>query len=408
MLCIHSQFEQATMLSARARAFSVEQLLGKPDNQQTDVLGSGGSHCLQGACEGDFHKFVKTVYDESGRHEVQVELCHGDLWQAFHRLGTEMIITKSGRRMFPAVRVRILGVREDVQYRVSLDFQSLDDHKYRYVYHSSKWMVAGTGDPPPTNQRYSHPDCPLSGRHLINQVISFEKLKLTNRDDPESGQMSLVSMQRYIPRIHVDILNTNMELQARYMTSFPQTSFMAVTAYQNQQITRLKIARNPFAKGFRDSDKSRTSLEAVMSSFCSYMILRNTSSRKRCLPSEATDLPKKTYKPSPASVVHTTTTNRWLHGQPTANHIFVQAVPGSIYGLSACCYNWSRDDELKESAQSPYGMCCSPPSWKYPGLQYPGIHDSYHQIFPRHQTSIKRGIIPHSEIDIKQELKTDT
>ena len=34
---------------------------------------------------------------------------------------------------------------------------------------------------------------------------------------------------------------------------FPETQFTAVTAYQNQCITKLKIESNPFAKGFRDS-----------------------------------------------------------------------------------------------------------------------------------------------------------
>ena len=34
---------------------------------------------------------------------------------------------------------------------------------------------------------------------------------------------------------------------------FEETQFTAVTAYQNQQITRLKIESNPFAKGFRDA-----------------------------------------------------------------------------------------------------------------------------------------------------------
>jgi T-box protein 20 len=36
---------------------------------------------------------------------------------------------------------------------------------------------------------------------------------------------------------------------------FPETSFIAVTAYQNQLITKLKIDSNPFAKGFRDSSR---------------------------------------------------------------------------------------------------------------------------------------------------------
>ena len=37
--------------------------------------------------------------------------------------------------------------------------------------------------------------------------------------------------------------------------SFQETAFMAVTAYQNQLITKLKIDSNPFAKGFRDSSR---------------------------------------------------------------------------------------------------------------------------------------------------------
>lgn len=37
------------------------------------------------------------------------------------------------------------------------------------------------------------------------------------------------------------------------MFVFPETQFIAVTAYQNADITQLKIDHNPFAKGFRDN-----------------------------------------------------------------------------------------------------------------------------------------------------------
>ena len=36
------------------------------------------------------------------------------------------------------------------------------------------------------------------------------------------------------------------------MSLFQKTTFVAVTAYQNQLVTQLKIEQNPFAKGFRD------------------------------------------------------------------------------------------------------------------------------------------------------------
>lgn len=34
---------------------------------------------------------------------------------------------------------------------------------------------------------------------------------------------------------------------------FPETTFVAVTAYQNEEVTQLKITNNPFAKAFRES-----------------------------------------------------------------------------------------------------------------------------------------------------------
>ena len=36
---------------------------------------------------------------------------------------------------------------------------------------------------------------------------------------------------------------------------FPETSFIAVTSYQNPHMTKLKIDNNPFAKAFRDGKR---------------------------------------------------------------------------------------------------------------------------------------------------------
>ena len=68
-------------------------------------------------------------------------------------------------------------------------------------------------------------------------------------------------MHKYQPRVHVvrrersnPIQNAKVDLRREdYKTFvFTETQFMAVTAYQNQLITKLKIEKNPFAKGFRD------------------------------------------------------------------------------------------------------------------------------------------------------------
>ncbi|CAL8249870.1 unnamed protein product [Boreogadus saida] len=61
-------------------------------------------------------------------------------------------------------------------------------------------------------------------------------------------------MHRYHPRFHIiqadDMFSVRWSVFQTF--SFPETAFMAVTAYQNTKITKLKINHNPFAKGFRD------------------------------------------------------------------------------------------------------------------------------------------------------------
>ncbi|TNN35590.1 T-box transcription factor TBX15 [Liparis tanakae] len=89
-------------------------------------------------------------------------------------------------------------------------------------------------------------------------------------------QIILHSMHKYQPRVHVIRKDFSSELSQNKAVpsgdgvktfSFPETVFTTVTAYQNQQITRLKIDRNPFAKGFRDSGRNRTGLEAIMETY---------------------------------------------------------------------------------------------------------------------------------------------
>ncbi|KAH0550246.1 hypothetical protein KQX54_018351 [Cotesia glomerata] len=65
----------------------------------------------------------------------------------------------------------------------------------------------------------------------------------------------LNSMHKYQPRFHLVRANDVLKLPYSTFRSyvFKETEFIAVTAYQNEKITQLKIDNNPFAKGFRDT-----------------------------------------------------------------------------------------------------------------------------------------------------------
>uniref|UniRef100_T1J4A7 T-box domain-containing protein n=1 Tax=Strigamia maritima TaxID=126957 RepID=T1J4A7_STRMM len=219
--------------------------------------------------------------------ELLVVECHletKDLWDKFHELGTEMIITKSGRRMFPTVRVSFLGVDPRCRYAVLLDIVPVDNKRYRYAYHRSSWLVAGKADPPAPSRIYMHPDSPFTGEQLRKQVVSFEKVKLTNNEMDKHGHIVLNSMHKYQPRVHLVRVKdnwsnapiTSLQDQEFRTYVFPETVFTAVTAYQNQLITKLKIDSNPFAKGFRDSSRLTEFERDTMESMMEHAYLRNT------------------------------------------------------------------------------------------------------------------------------------
>lgn len=191
--------------------------------------------------------------DDNVKDDPKVHLESKELWERFHTIGTEMVITKSGRRMFPAFKVRVTGLDKKAKYILLMDVVAADDCRYKF--HSNRWVVAGKADPEMPKRMYIHPDSPATGEQWMQKVVSFHKLKITNNISTKHGYTILNSMHKYQPRFH--LVRANDILKLPYSTfrtfTFEETQFIAVTAYQNQKITKLKIDHNPFAKGFRET-----------------------------------------------------------------------------------------------------------------------------------------------------------
>uniref|UniRef100_A0A667Z941 T-box transcription factor 22 n=1 Tax=Myripristis murdjan TaxID=586833 RepID=A0A667Z941_9TELE len=274
-------------LSSRAHAFSVEALVGKPckrmkvsDGQDTNDSSCDSGRSRLGTVSGEADPAGEErrpgESDCYPDREVRVELQGSELWNRFYEIGTEMIITKAGRRMFPSVRVKVRNLDPCQQYYIAMDVMPVDSKRYRYVYHSSQWMVAGNTDHSCISPRlYVHPDSPCAGETWMRQVISFDRVKLTNNEMDDKGHIILQSMHKYKPRVHIIRHDPRMDLsqiqslpaEGVHSFSFPETEFTTVTAYQNQQITKLKIDRNPFAKGFRDPGRNRGVLDGLLESY---------------------------------------------------------------------------------------------------------------------------------------------
>ncbi|XP_022704451.1 T-box transcription factor TBX3-like [Varroa jacobsoni] len=224
-------------------------MLGMPSAPLTPIAPTPSSPCLG---------TTTPTKDDGVRDDPEVTLEAKDLWEKFHALGTEMVVTKSGRRMFPPFKVRLSGLDQKAKYVMLMDIVAGDDCRYKFQ--NRRWVVAGKADPEMPKRMYIHPDSPATGEQWMHKVVSFHKLKLTNNISDKHGFTILNSMHKYQPRFHlVRTADIGKLACASFKTFiFRETEFIAVTAYQNEKITQLKIDNNPFAKGFRDTGAGKT------------------------------------------------------------------------------------------------------------------------------------------------------
>jgi hypothetical protein len=118
---------------------------------------------------------------------IRVCLESRHLWQKFASIGTEMIITKCGRRMFPTYKVNVFGLEPNSKYIFLMDIVIADNNRYKY--NNSSWNVSGKAEMLPPGSFYIHPESPSLGSQWMKQSILFHKMKLTNNLMDNQGQV---------------------------------------------------------------------------------------------------------------------------------------------------------------------------------------------------------------------------
>ncbi|XP_066517338.1 T-box transcription factor TBX5b [Hoplias malabaricus] len=289
-----------------------------------------------------------------GLEGVKVHLHEQELWRKFHDVTTEMIITKAGRRMFPSYKVKVTGLNPKAKYILLMDIVAADDHRYKFA--DNKWSVCGKAEPAIPGRLYVHPDSPAPGAHWSRQLISFQKLKLTNNHLDPFGHIILNSMHKYQPRLHIvkaDEKNSFGSNNTAFCThSFPETAFIAVTSYQNHTITQLKIENNPFAKGFRgneDVEMQRMS----RSQGKEYPLVPRSTIRPRVTPSPIESLAPYTL-PHTLSPEYTCSEPPGKHKPPLEGNSFNETPPTLDPSYTLLTYQVSPDLGICNSA--PYSV----------------------------------------------------
>lgn len=189
----------------------------------------------------DQHSIYANHPTSIGGNFAEAKLEEPELWRAFNAQTNEMIVTKSGRRMFPVMKVSITNLEPKEMYSIAVEFVQMESHRWKYV--NGEWAPGGKSEPSPSKSLYVHPEAPNFGAHWMKDPITFSKAKLTNKPTMQAGQVVLNSLHKYQPRVHVIRVSTDASPfsaspRAKIETfQFPETQFIAVTAYQNENVS---------------------------------------------------------------------------------------------------------------------------------------------------------------------------
>ncbi|XP_077258113.1 T-box protein 2-like [Temnothorax americanus] len=165
--------------------------------------------------------------------EVNVELLNRNLWQQFYENNTEMIITKSGRRMFASVQIKVNDLEKRENYYVFMKMAPASYRCRKYCGYQNEGENSNMG-----------------GGSFVGPAEPQQPFGYRIYKHSESPRIWIVRC--FDAKIYNERFTHSTALFA-----FKETEFIAVTAYQNENITKLKINNNPFAKDFCEMGQSR-------------------------------------------------------------------------------------------------------------------------------------------------------
>ncbi|KGL94695.1 T-box transcription factor TBX5 [Charadrius vociferus] len=157
---------------------------------------------------------------------------------------------QAGERMFPSYKVKVTGLNPKTKYILLMDIVPADDHRYKFA--DNKWSVTGKAEPAMPGRLYVHPDSPATGAHWMRQLVSFQKLKLTNNHLDPFGHVSTGGREK--GTAPAEGCRGAHALADHLPPTPPPLCSPEKIPPKYRGITQLKIENNPFAKGFRGSD----------------------------------------------------------------------------------------------------------------------------------------------------------
>ncbi|KAJ1560189.1 hypothetical protein HK096_009686, partial [Nowakowskiella sp. JEL0078] len=249
----------------------------------------------------------RTIVSENKLDEgPKVVLRNAELWDLFSSIGSEMIITKEGRYLFPLLAYDAVDFRPNEMYSIAIDFVKVSPQKFKFknggwcpLSDDSKiqYFNANTVkslQPEEVTSLYFHKSSPRFGLSWMQTGFDFNDIKLRiksskknqknqrsdfddsysendsdfsmnkNPENSRDGVFAISTSYMYKPRIHIVQHESTQKNQIARIRSqnkvmkdlvsvitHDSTSFISVNLFQNPIIKQMKKEYNPRSHVFQ-------------------------------------------------------------------------------------------------------------------------------------------------------------
>uniref|UniRef100_A0A8R1ENF6 T-box domain-containing protein n=1 Tax=Caenorhabditis japonica TaxID=281687 RepID=A0A8R1ENF6_CAEJA len=142
-----------------------------------------------------------------------------------------MILTVSGRRIFPTLEFVIAGLNPSKTYSACFHLEQVDDKRLRFT--NKCWQETLSTETRETPRKVWHQQGAQSGSEWMCRPITFDHVRITNKKSKEQGNASYIHLHtqhRYIPVLQIFECSPESSSLVS-VTKIAHSQFITVTAY---------------------------------------------------------------------------------------------------------------------------------------------------------------------------------
>ncbi|CAD6198470.1 unnamed protein product [Caenorhabditis auriculariae] len=179
---------------------------------------------------------------------ITATLLTEEMWRECDRLGNEMIVSKSGRSLFPRLCYKLGNMDPNASYSIGLSLSLCSERVFIYSREHENWLETNRGANQHVASTVWGSAAALKGEDWMKTPLMFSVHLSNSTEEVAEKTLPIHSRHMYNPVLTI-YRESPQGLLPVSVFEFSFTKFISTTTYQNQNILNFKVANNKYSRG---------------------------------------------------------------------------------------------------------------------------------------------------------------